>query len=622
MIWKSLAAVVAGTMLLGLFAACGSDDAAPVATQAPAAESAAPVATVAPAAADDTTATESAAAAPAAEAAAPAAEKPVVGGIWDYERGTPDLHDPYFLRGGPSDLNIFNSLVQVKFPFDPAKGIVFEPYLAESYSASTDGTKWTFKLRQGVTWHDGEVFNADDVIATTNRLLDPEFIVQPMQVTIRSVVKSVTKVDDYTVEFDTGTPDATALSYFRSHYFLMVPEHLIKGTNASSTDVEERWTRLGIADGNSGTYSIGTGPFSVKDWKLDTQMNLVKNENYYKFDADGTKQPYLAQVRYHDIPDPIRRMAFFVAGKSEYSQGAAAGMTLRDANALCRQSKDDDCRILKWPHGFGTMTNNNTSTPIFEDKRVNAAHRYGHNVEYVVNTAFAGGSPWLWVEREYWPDSTLTVKEQYEVLPWSDPKREQEFELKAQDLLTEAGYADGVELPYPFFGAGTSSALCYGSFLDQYSRHMDEIYKIGFKTFLECRNGVVYYDELKAGRWSILGYYPATSLIDPATGIIQGALKDSGIMVGAAWDWPGREATDAKYRIIQKTTDPVKQNELFKDFERHMADTSLPHFVTYYARVYMAIRPCVNGYWPAGIWHTHLFSLEGAWITDSCRDGN
>jgi len=85
MIWKSLAAVVAGTMLLGLFAACGSDEAAPAATQAPAAAAAAPVATVAPAA-DDTTAPESAAAAPAAEVAAPAAEKPVLGGIWDYER--------------------------------------------------------------------------------------------------------------------------------------------------------------------------------------------------------------------------------------------------------------------------------------------------------------------------------------------------------------------------------------------------------------------------------------------------------------------------------------------------------------------------------------------------------
>jgi ABC-type transport system substrate-binding protein len=122
MIWKSLTAVVAGAMLLGLFAACGSDEAAPAATQAPAAAAAAaaPVATVAPAAAD-TTATESAAAAPAAEVAAPAAEKPVLGGIWDYERGTPDLHDPYFLRGGPSDLNIFNSLIQVSFPFDPAK---------------------------------------------------------------------------------------------------------------------------------------------------------------------------------------------------------------------------------------------------------------------------------------------------------------------------------------------------------------------------------------------------------------------------------------------------------------------------------------------------------------------
>ena len=53
-----------------------------------------------------------------------------------------------------------------------------------------------------------------------------------------------------------------------------------------------------------------------------------------------------------------------------------------------------------------------------------------------------------------------------------------------------------------------------------------------------------------------------------------------------------------------------------------MANPELPHFVTYYARVYMAVRPCVHNYWPAGIWHTHLFSLEQVWITGDCREGN
>ena len=619
--WKSLAVIVAGAMLVSLLAACGAD-ATPTPTQAASSQPAAPVPTQVVSQAPSVTApTETTAP---AETTGPTMTKkePVLGGIWDYERGTPDLHDPYYLRGGPQDLNIFNTLIQVKFPFNPATGIVFEPYLAESYTTSTDGSKWRFKLRQGVTWHDGEMFNADDVLATMGRLLDKDVIVSPLQVTIRNVIKNVTKIDDYTVEFDTGTADATALSYFRSHYIIMVPGHLITGSDPTSSDVEKRWKYMGISDKESGTYAIGTGPFSIKDWKLDTEMNLLKNQNYFKFDDEGRQVPYLDGLRYHDIPDPIRRMAFFVAGKSEYSQGGGAGMTLRDSNALCRQSKDADCRILKWPHGFGTMTNNNVSTPIFDDPKVNTAARYGHNVEYVVNTAFAGGSPWLWVEREYWPDSTLTVKEQYEVMPWSNPAREAEYKTKAKEILGDAGYPDGVDLPFPFFGSGTSSALCYGSFLDQYSRHMDEIYKIGFRTFLECRAGVTYYDELKAGRWSINGYYPATSLITPATGIIQGALKDSGTLVGATWNWPGRDKVDAEYRVIQKTVDPVKSNEMLKDFERTMADPTLPHFVTYYARVYMSVRPCVNNYWPAGIWHTHLFSLEQVWLTGDCRDAS
>jgi ABC-type transport system substrate-binding protein len=623
--WKSMSVIIAGALMVAMLAACG-EDATPAPTQAP--STVAPAPTQAPSTdttPDDTMTQPDDTMTQPDDSMTMAKEEPVLGGIWDYERGTPDLHDPYFLRGGPSDLNIFNSLIQMRFPFNPAEGIQFEPYLATEWTVSEDGSKWRFKLREGVVWHDNEVFDADDVIATTERLLDQDFIVQPLQVTIRKVLDSVTKIGDYEVEFDTGSADATALSYFRSHYFLFVPEHLITGTDPSSTDVEERWTRLGTQEGQSGTYATGTGPFYVKDWELDVEMNMLRNENYFRFDDEGRKVPYLDQVRYHDIPDPIRRMAFFVAGKSEYSQGPAAGMTLRDSNALCRQSKDDDCRILKWPHGFGTMTNNNVSTPVFNDSKVNAAHRYAHNVEYVVNTAFAGGSPWLWVEREYWPDSTLTVQEQYEVMPWSNPAQEQEYENRAHELLSDAGYADGVDLPYPFFGAGTSSALCYGSFLDQYSRHMDEIYNAGFKTILECRSGVVYDDEMLAGRWSIWGYYPATSLIDPSTGIIQAAVKDSRIMVylkNGGWIWDELDTLDSRYRVIQKTVDPAQQKELLKDFERYMVAPEQPHFVTYYARVYMSVRECVHNYWPAGIWHSHQWSLEQVWITGDCQSGN
>ena len=623
--WKSLAVIVAGAVLVSVLAACGSD-ATPTPTQAAAAQPAAPVPTqvvsqapavVAPVAPAETTA-------PAETAMVK--EKPVLGGIWDYERGTPDFHDPYGLRAGFNNLNFANGLIQVRFPVDRNKGIEFEPYLGTEWTISADQTKWRFKLREGVTWHDGEVFNADDVVATTRRMLDNEFLTGSILVTMRSVLAGVEKIDDYTVEFDTGKPDATAFTYFASHYFTMTPAHLITGPNPASSDVEERWKLMGpnVNLNQTGTWYVGTGPWKVKDWKLDTTLIGEKNENYFKFDEDGVRLPYMQTLRYHDIPDGLRRLATFVSGNTEYSQGAGAGMTIRDASALCKQTKEAGCKLYKWEHGFGTISNN-TAQPIFQDPNVNAASRYGHDVERPLNAAFAGGSPWLWVERELYPDSTLSVKEQYEVIPWSDPTRRAEFNAKAKELMADAGHVDGAKLPFPFFAGGGSGGnpLCYGSFLDQYSRHMDEIYNIGFKTILECRAGVSYDEELLNGRWSIWGYYPATSLIDPGTGIIQAAVNNSRIMIylkNGGWVWDDLDTVDSKYRVIQATLDKAKQNELFKDFERYMAEPSQPHWMTYYARVYMSIRGCVHNYQPGGIWHTHQFALERAWVTGDCRN--
>ena len=615
----NIAFLLVGLLLVGLLAACGAD-ATPTPTQAASAQPAAPVPTQVVSEAPSVTApTETTAP---AETTGPtmAKEDPVLGGIWDYDRSVPKFHDPYDLRG-PSDLNIWNGIIQMKFPMDPIKGIEFEPTLAAEYTVSADGTKWRIKLRQGVTWHDGEVFNADDVVATTQRLLDTDFLLKPSKVAMRSVWAGVKKIDDYTVELDTGTPDATALTFLRSYEFPMVPGHLITGSDPTSSDVEKRWKLMGPGEDQSGTFSVGTGPFMVTDWKLDTYLTAKKNPNYFKFDEAGGRLPYMDGMKYHHIADPIRRLAHFVSGGSEYSMGAGAGMSSRDANALCRQARFD-CNTLEWAHGW-IVTFGNHKEPAFQNSKVKTALRYGNDMDYVVNTSYAGGSSWMWVDREYYPDSTLDSKEQYELLPWSNPSRRAEFDQKAKELMTEAGYPDGVDLPYPYYTTGVGRAGfkgCYGSFLDQYSRHMDEIYNIGFKTILECREGVDHVGATQAGQWSIMSHSQPIVYIDPGTGVIQTGLKNSGLIAGIPWNWPGVEQSDAAYRVIQKTLDTSKQNELYKDYERMMANPELILMPNFYSRVLMSVPDCVHNYRPGGVWFTHLFALERVWLTGDCRN--
>ena len=88
------------------------------------------------------------------------------------------------------------------------------PYLAEEYSVRPDNkAKWVFKLRRGVKFHDGSDFNADAVIWNLEKLFKPDAPqYDPKQISATSCcmmdVKGWTKIDDYTVEIDTGTPNA------------------------------------------------------------------------------------------------------------------------------------------------------------------------------------------------------------------------------------------------------------------------------------------------------------------------------------------------------------------------------------------------------------------------------
>jgi ABC-type transport system substrate-binding protein len=198
-IYKLLAIVALVAMVL---AGCGTPAAtpAPAATEAPAAQPAAPVATAAPAAPAATEATEATAApaAPAEAASGPAGvfRSPMrtgcaVGTLWTT---CGRRLDEAFLQG----------LAQVKWTAD---GV--EPLLAESWEMEEGGQAFVFHLREGVTWHDGEPFTADDVVYSFNIFANPAVGstyasklaavkgYDEFQAGTATELAGVTKIDDY-----------------------------------------------------------------------------------------------------------------------------------------------------------------------------------------------------------------------------------------------------------------------------------------------------------------------------------------------------------------------------------------------------------------------------------------
>jgi ABC-type transport system substrate-binding protein len=170
-----------------------------------------------------------------------------------------------------------------------ANGKTWLPMLALSATPNADYTKWTVKLRQGVTFSNGDAFNADIVVANfAAAAADPT-----VGLAVRPIIASVTKGgDDYTVIFQLVIPFSTfpisALSEQQTCY-------MAHPSSFSSTF--------------TGT-PVGTGPFEVVSWQVGYQSNFKRNKNYWRADAHNRQLPYLDGISFHTIPDdPTRNQA-------------------------------------------------------------------------------------------------------------------------------------------------------------------------------------------------------------------------------------------------------------------------------------------------------------------------
>lgn len=198
-------------------------------------------------------------------------------------------------------LQIYNRLVEAE-P-DGNGGAKIVPSLAESWDISEDGKVYTFHLAKGVKFHNGEEFKADDVLFTIDKMMNPE------EVTINSwifeiikgakarlegkadIVSGVKVIDDYTVEI--------TLEKEFSPFLATMTDAPASIFNRKA--VEEGKDKFGF----EAEYTVGTGYLKFKDWKQDQEINLVRNDEYFKELAHIDGLRYLI-----NIDDSTARMMF------------------------------------------------------------------------------------------------------------------------------------------------------------------------------------------------------------------------------------------------------------------------------------------------------------------------
>lgn len=316
---------------------------------------------------------------------------------------------------------VANQLYDGLTKFDLTKGNQIPkiiPDLAVSWTPNADLTSWTFKLRPGVTFHDGTPWNADAAVFNLDRYLNksspyyyPELNAQG-GLSIAGI-KSYQKIDDLTIQIDTKGP----WSY--------LPSDLATVYYGSPTAIK--------AEGNQGFAGnpVGTGPFKFDSLVRGQRMVMVRNDKYW------AGPPKVAKVILRPIPDPIARVAALRSGEVNWIE----------------VPPPDDVQNLK-SQGFQVLTNsydhiwpwvyNMTKAP-FNNLKVRLALNWAINRQSLVDNILKGtAEPSL----GFTPKANAGYRPANDVYGY-DP-------AKAKQLLAEAGYPNGftMTLSYPTSGSG------------------------------------------------------------------------------------------------------------------------------------------------------------------------
>jgi len=247
---------------------------------------------------------------------------------------------------------IHNAMVELDAFF------VYQPVLADSFEVTDDGLEYTFSLHEGVTFHDGEAFSADDVKYTMdyygnsdNAMLTASDFVS---------IESTEVVDDLTVLITLSSPNAAFLTQAASAF--IVPQHVHEP----------------IGDAEYARAPIGTGAFQVSEYDPAAVVVMTAYEDHFR------GRPHLDAVRMDYVPEPSVRAIALETGDADSSVWALA----TEDNIRLRDSGDYQT-IITSSTAVNMMPMNHTSDQ-FKNKEVRQALMWALDRDVIVNDIWQG----------------------------------------------------------------------------------------------------------------------------------------------------------------------------------------------------------------------------------------
>ena len=306
--------------------------------------------------------------------------------------------------------NIYAKLVSVVVK---DKQFITIPGLAESWEVASDGKTWTFHLRKGLVFADGDPLKADSVVYSFQRVLklqkSPCWLFSDV---LGLTEESITAPDDYTVKIITnGAPSNVVLTMVGNTLSGVLNPRIVKEHEVDG-DMGQAW----LTD-----HSAGAGPYNLDVWDRKIKVVLKANENYWR------GAPKIKTVILQDIPEPTDQLLLLKKGDIDI----AWDLTAEQANSL----KDSpDVSIVTTPGQSDEYVGMNAGWGPFKDVRVRQAVKYAIDYNAIIDKVMTG---FAINNQQFLPVGYFGYVE-------NNPYY-QDIE-KAKTLMAEAGYADGFDV--------------------------------------------------------------------------------------------------------------------------------------------------------------------------------
>ncbi len=246
---------------------------------------------------------------------------------------------------------LFDGLIRID------ENLEARPSLASSWKISDNGLRWTFYLRRGVRFHDGEEFTAEDVKFTLEEIIHSSSI-GSFTGDLADIIKVVQIKDRYTVEI---LLNQSSMSFLYRMEVGILPAHLLKGK---------------VSQEEFGSQPVGTGPFRLNHWNKD-EIILEVNQDYFQGRA------YLDRILVKIYPDQKLAWAKLMRGEGDlfYPIEPAVYDFLKQVSSL---------RVYKINDMYYSLILLNNHSELFHDRRVRIALNYAIDKEYLVQDALKG----------------------------------------------------------------------------------------------------------------------------------------------------------------------------------------------------------------------------------------